>query len=349
MTKLKPLYIIRDNIVTDKNIDKISLSSISCKEIVSIIHQSNKNMAHKIDEISFTIHSHKFFIKTNRFIKSLRLLNFQMNYQLRMLIHTIDSLDLSKCKYLITDMTYGQDIIVSNTIANHFKYLHYNFQYVAMSKMLYPQMDLADKYFLYSKKTFELYKKYSDKYYLYFPSNRNILYNNLSKKINMVLFTQPDSYTDRYLYFISLLLPLIEQNKLSVNLSIKMHYRQDKISLFNKMIEGCTNARISNPNETVESLILENDIILSMTSSVLFESLTLGKMGVIIDFDGIDSNIIYNNDLCYPDVNFVIKSIEDLSYILQNFSMYIELFKERYNKFKNTFGEYVNYDTIFDE
>ena len=73
----------------------------------------------------------------------------------------------------ITARTFGDDIVLINKISKLFNVKHYNFQIVSMAKVLLPQMDLADYFYLYSQKTHQFYGLYSSSYIHYLPLTNN--------------------------------------------------------------------------------------------------------------------------------------------------------------------------------
>lgn len=242
--------------------------------------------------------------------------------------------------YIISNMTFGEELILLNRIGNEFKIPHYNFQAVAMSKMLFPQIHLADKYFLYANKTYNLYKKFDNTYFYYFPVNRAITELKFKKKNQLVLtlFTQPDRFTDQYIDFLEDILP--ELNKLSgIDFIIKPHYRQNRIQTFEKLAERYSFVKIKKSTVLPEEIIKVSDFILSISSSVLFEGITLNCPGIIIDFNSLNYKAIYENDICFPEINFVIRKKDDLTHIIKNHQDYkAKFFKRRTEFIQNNSG-----------
>lgn len=251
------------------------------------------------------------------------------------LSNTIKRINSNK-KYLITDMTFGIDIITVHTVAEELNIKHLNYQYVNMFPMLFSNFNLADIYYLYSKNTFDMYKGYSDIFRYYLPVKRKpeLFHKQNTEAVNIVIFTQPDRYTDRYLYLIEEL-----SNKLrdlvNVNVKIKLHYRQDKMEEFSVITEKYSNFEIVDKESNLEKLIINADFIISMTSSVIFEALMLGTMSVIVNIENQDDKLIYNGGNLFPEVNFVVKSASEIVDIINNISLYKAKFLHRYNDFFN--------------
>lgn len=285
---------------------------------------------------TYTLNERTFDIDLHSFTRSVKL-NFILYYSKFTSIYKfITSLNYDpKNSLFVTNMTFGEDIILLNNIARALKIPHYNFQAVTMSKMIFPQMKLSDKYFLYAYNTYNLYKRLDPSYFYYFPSNRSPK-NNFNKNKDMVLslFTQPDLYTEQYLEFLIEILPLLETLK-GIQLIIKPHYRQNRITEFKKLSKEYSFVKVEQSSLLPEEIIKKSDFILSMTSSVLFEAITLNRPGIIIDFYENNHKLIYENDICFPTINFVIKTKQELMNILDNPVKYQNEFYYRKSDFIN--------------
>ena len=285
----------------------------------------------KRDELNFSFKNTKITLPKVIFTRSLKhnYIFFELN--LLGLIDLFDNYDITNNSYFITDMTFGEDIILVNEFSKRLNIPHYNFQLVTMSKMFYPQMNLASRYFLFSKKTLDLYQKYNYSYEYYLPFfESDITKNNVKSEVLVVsLFTQPDAFTDKYLSFLKAMLPLLDNTDKRIKFIIKPHYRQNRIREFEQLVKLHKNVELNENSETADKIILQSDFVLSITSSVLFESVTLNRPGIIINIDPSDDKIIYENDICCPEINFVVKSATDLIKILNNSDRYSMLYKQR--------------------
>ena len=285
----------------------------------------------KRDELNFSFKNTKITLPKVIFTRSLKhnFIFFELN--LLCLIDLFDNYDITDNSYFITDMTFGEDIILVNEFSKRLNIPHYNFQVVAMSKILYPQMNLASRYFLYSKKTLHLYQEYNYSYEYYLPIFKSdFTKNHLNREVLVVsLFLQPDAFTDKYLSFLKAMLPLLDNTDKIIKFIIKPHYRQNRIREFEQLVKLHKNVELRENSETADKIIMQSDFVLSITSSVLFESVTLNRPGIIINIDPLDDKIIYENDICYPEINFVVKSATDLIKILNNSDRYTILYKQR--------------------
>lgn len=234
----------------------------------------------------------------------------------------------------ITGRTFGDDIILVNNISKLFEVKHYNFQIVTMAKVLLPQMDLADFFYLYSKKTYNFYKNYSNNYHCYLPLIDFKEEGRKKKEGSLVLtiFTQPDNYTSRYVQLLEEVLPLIKSKIEGCLVKIKPHYRENELHLFKYFYDTYKFVELIDNSITPEELIINSDFVLSMTSAVLFEAIMLNTTGLVANFDGLDNELIYDNDICFPEVNFVVDSAQELVEILQRKSFYIKEYKGRRDK-----------------
>ena len=236
---------------------------------------------------------------------------------------------------IVTNMTFGEDIVLVNKLGNDFNILHYNYQAVSMRRMIYPQFELADKYYLYSRKTYELYSSINESYKYYFPINTKLndkyIDNNgiiNSNTLTLSIFTQPDKYANQYLKILTEFLPYLASFE-NMKIQIKMHYRQNKIACFLKVAAKYPFVQILDKSVNASKIINESDFIMSIHSAVLFESITLGCPGIIFDLFDENRSIIYSEDICYPDINIVVKSQKDLGEIIDNPLYYKTLYYQR--------------------
>lgn len=335
-----PITIVSNNICNSEKKNIIFRNRLGIKDLFKVIKQtcSYPSILSGLRNLQLKIGDAQITIDDKQFNRAFRIQYFGYLCYFKELCNTIETLNVSKEAYLITDMTFGDDIIACHDVAQRYGLKHYNFQYVTMGKYLIPNLDLADKYFLYAKSTYELYRRYNDSYEFYLPIRKKP---DESAAMSLgvrkvVLFTQPDQYTDRYLYLIDNLAREIQINNMQnkIHLTIKLHYRQDKLEEFQKFVTNYPFINIANVNDSCENLLLKSDISISMTSSVLFEALMLGKMSIIANLDNQDYNIIYNSDICFPNINFVANSIDEIIKIcFVDYESYYENFKLRYEQY----------------
>ena len=253
---------------------------------------------------------------------------------------------------ILTDKTLGYEICTVHHVAEELSIPHTNIQLVAMAPILYPKLKLADRYYLYAKQTYELYRQYSDSYRFYIPmeTKEREIKRTEGRALKLVLFTQPDSYTKRYLEAIRQLAEVLGGSDISAELIVKLHYRQDKQAEFEKLEKeyGCLSiVKTGNAGE----LMKQCDAILSMTSSVLFEAVTNRIPGFIINFDRQDEKMIYQSGTCVPEVNYIIEQPEELVTLLSDFDRLQTEYRQRLKDYLcnmpggNTIDEWVQFET----
>lgn len=241
---------------------------------------------------------------------------------------------------LVTDMTVGFDIISSHSLAISKGWKHINFQYVSMARVLYPNLKLADHYYLYACRTFDLYKKYSNSYSLYLPLLINNSDNKRSDKdcLTMSIFMQPDSVVYDYLNYISSVLSQINSSDVNVNIIIKPHYRQNLINQLYEIVKGYNFVTVVGLNDSCETLLEKTDIAMSINSSVIFEAMMHKVPCLIYNPNNKYSDLIYNNDICFPEVNFVIDNPSQTMDFLKNYLVYSKEYNDRISSFIKSYN-----------
>lgn len=349
INKIDPVYIVPTRIKLEDETKVIRSAPLNLFSLVKLIFKEKNTLSKEKGYVNFFLVNKNIKIPQVSIRRGLRLLNFRFSYKVTELKQTVKKLNLPEKTDLVTNMTYGQEILECGELAKDLGLHHINFQYVAMSKMLFPNMDLADKYYLYARKTYNLYKNYSNSYKYYLPVKRTpeLKNDHLNSHIKITIFSQPDLYTDRYLHFIKLFLDRINSENLKVKVIVKPHYRQDKMDKFIEILSDYPFVKLSNKEDNVEELILWSDINISMTSSVLFEALMLGKMALIVDLDGQNESFILNNDICFEEVNFVVHTIDEIITIAKEYPVYFEKYECRYKRFLKNNNIISNYEEIF--
>ncbi|MDI6452381.1 hypothetical protein [Peloplasma aerotolerans] len=302
------------------------------------------------NDLFFKYNNIEFKIERKTFTLNLRLLRFQHKYTVQQLINTFNKLGGTNSDRIVTDMTYGNNIIAVNEVAKKISMNHINLQYVAMSKMCFPKIDLADEYYLYSKKTYEFFKELSNKYKFYLPTLAEPKSRSYEKLIiEVIIFTQPDQYTEKYLLLVRNLIAYLKQINSTVRLSIKPHYRQDKILEFTNIIHKYKYGAIYDKSVGVKDLIVKSDVIISMTSSVLFEALMNGKMAIIANLDEEVEFYVQNNDICYPEVNIQCKTIQEIVDVITNYNDSYKIYREKYYRYMDLMGKHQNLNKILSQ
>lgn len=317
----------------EKDINTIKRKVISLRELFKLIKRLYDKKIFKPKEMEFVIGDTKIKINSFLFYKSLK--SIFLDYLIGR-VEISESLGMleSPKKCIFTDMTFGLDILTVHSVSKKLNIPHWNFQYVSMVPMLFPNFILADKYFLYSKNTYNTYKKYHTVFEYYLPIKKLPVESetNKIKLPTIVIFTQPDKYTERYLHFLKDLENRLTSYKMTGNIRVivKPHYRQDQMDKFEQLANEGKSLEIVGSDYSTEELIINSDFIISMTSSVIFEALMLGKMSVIFNVDNQDDNLIYNGGNLFPEVNFVVTRVDEIIDIINNLDEYKRNFKARF-------------------
>ena len=234
---------------------------------------------------------------------------------------------------LISNMTFGSDITFIKKLSEEIGGSHFNYQSVNMSVMSYPQIRLADFFYLYNNFSYDFYKKLDSSYRYYLPIYNDIdnFFLNDKDLLKITIFTQPDVFTELYIDFIKKLNILITENNLPIEIIVKLHYRQDKVDLFTDLISTCANFTLADSNISLVELFSNSNFIMSMTSAVLFEAFQYNCPAVIVDLNKMNTKYIEIN--CLTQVNFVVNDFTKLIEILKNPYKYHVLYKKRRKKF----------------
>ena len=234
---------------------------------------------------------------------------------------------------LISNMTFGSDITFIKKLSEEIGGSHFNYQSVNMSVMSYPQIRLADFFYLYNNFSYDFYKKLDSSYRYYLPIYNDIdnFFLNDKDLLKITIFTQPDVFTELYIDFIKKLNILITENNLPIEIIVKLHYRQDKVDLFTDLISTYANFTLADSNISLVELFSNSNFIMSMTSAVLFEAFQYNCPAVIVDLNKMNTKYIEIN--CLTQVNFVVNDFSKLIEILKNPHKYHVLYKERRKKF----------------
>ena len=241
---------------------------------------------------------------------------------------------------MLSDTTLGMDMVSIHNIAELFRLKHFNFQYVSMERMIYPNMELADEYYVYSLKTYGLYKTISPSYKFYFPvqNNHSVEVKTKCPKIIFTIFTQPDSFTSDYLEYLDTILPVIAKKQINIVVVIKPHYRQNMLDRFKQYEKEYSFVRLANKDESCSFLLESTSLSMSISSSVIFESV-LNRVPCIVynpkhkyDYD------IYEEDYCLPELNFVTDEALQTIDLLESIDSITEVFENRFECYIKEMG-----------
>lgn len=331
ISKYEKLFILGRRINPSSNDLVCYLPSLSVASILKVMSRiRNANTQNKT--IHFLLNGRSVVLPINRIMMGSKERLFITLYQEEALSRLLQILGPERVQCVCTNRTMGADICYVHNVCKKYKLLHVNFQYVAMPEILYPEMDVADRYYLYSKKTYDLYRAYGSQYEFYLPLEREALSEKATEGKRIVIFTQPDTYTDRYLVAIKAILSLFQEKHSHIEIIIKLHYRQDKVDDFLACQKYYNYAKIM-PTGNAGEIMRECDCVISMTSSVLFEALLQGIPAMILDFDGLDRTFIEESDVCVPEVNYVVHSPQEVFDLLYDYSKFYHEYKKRLEKF----------------
>lgn len=274
----------------------------------------NKNIEYQINgkKIRFDPKAFCLAIKTNF------LIDYSHIHELKRILVSGNNRTVYK---LVSAYTIEDEIVVINKVCEYIGIKNYNFQIVSMAKVLIPQLKLAFRFYLYSERTFKLYKKHSDSFRYYLPIFNNSVDKNsefIEKKYALSIFTQPNEYTEQYLRFCDELFELIKCENLNSLILIKPHYREQKFLKFKEYEKKYTFIKVADKSLTPNVILNNSTFMISMTSAVLFESIILGCPGIVADLNKNYQKFIYDNDVCFPEVNLTIKNVNEVMDILKN-------------------------------
>ena len=253
-------------------------------------------------------------IKSDILLRALRYEYVQYWAEYLAINRRLERISFNKDDKFITNKTFGGGLTLVNNLSKKFNKPHYNFQSVAMSKMHYPIIDLADIYFMYTYESYQFYKNLGSGYKYYLPifntDNENTTTLKKEEQLRVTIFTQPDRYADYYLNFLKKLIKVYDQFNLDIAFIVKPHYRQNKLEEFRKITELNHFFTIESPASKPSDLIKKSDFIMSMTSSVIFEAFQFNCPTIVLSIAKDDEKFIASN--CMPDVNYVISSLSDI-------------------------------------
>lgn len=290
------------------NFEVVYIGKMSIFEIAKIVFRTYKIPLYSYKCNLFSINSHSF-------TRELRYLLCVYNLRKETLKKYLLKNRIDSRFKLVTNTTVGVDLTTVRDLCKELKIKHYNFQYVSMDKTLYPDLDLAGRYYLYSKRTYDLYKTKSNCYHLYFPTIKKSIKKMSTKEIVFTIFMQPDEFVQDYIDYMNELFPILKNRK-NIRVIVKPHYRQNCMGVIESLVNQFEFTELASNSEDCSSIIMRSDLCMSIHSSVLFETLTLQVPSIIYNRDHKYDTFIHNNDACYPEVNFeIVKAIDTMKYL----------------------------------
>ena len=246
--------------------------------------------------------------------------------------------DCSVAFLFFSNTTVGDDMVAIDSVARTYNLRHVNLQYVSMGRVIYPDLDLADEYYLYAQRTYKLYSSLNSSYRYYLPLQHKIEKKTDQKEVVFVIFMQPDSWEKDYLLYFDMVLPEIVRLDIYVKIIIKPHYRQNNIQILKQYQDKYGFLRVAAPDESVESLLNNATFAMSICSSVIFEAMMNHVPTIVYNPEGRYDDYVYKNDICFPNVNIVITEAEETLSVLENWNQNKIDFESRLDRFISESG-----------
>ncbi len=272
-------------------------------------------------------------VKSYRLKSEIDYLLFQYQLKEKRILNFFSNYELVPNGELLTDMTFGFDIISSHALTK-FGIKHKNYQYVSMGRVLYPNLEVADEYYVYSRKTQDFYNLYSNSFHFYFPLIEEKNKETYIGPVRVTYFLQPDDIVYDFLELMQKSLPIL--SKMNCEVCVKPHYRQNEMDKIRAVCDGYSNVTIVGLNKSVEQILKSTDVAICIHSSVIFEAMSHFVMSLIYNPLGKYNKNIYEFDVCFPEVNFVIDKAEQIREYIDNYSEYKDFFEKRLRQYIQT-------------
>ena len=221
---------------------------------------------------------------------------------------------LEKVKKIRTAMTYGNDISTIHQFCTANNISHVNFQAVTLRKMYLPNHHIADKYFILDETVRNFYCDRFEKFR--FLKLVRILHQQAVKKEEkrnqfvITFFSQPEEYSRYIKTFIE---EFLQNVAADIVVNIKPHYREDEADyLF--LQERSSQVHVIPPSRSSCEVIMQSDLVLSISSTVLKEASYIRNNAVRLDILGSNNDSYLFNNI--PTVN----ATESLRSLIQSMS-----------------------------
>ena len=353
--KYKVVYISSRKFKELSKNNSIVLDELTIHEIINIfkkIISLGNNI--KYNKVKYKILNKEFKISEKEIFESLKYNIFIYNCKKKRYINLISELDiLNKKSLFINNKTFGGDAFLDKEIAGIFNKKLLTFQYVNMQKRFFPDYSMTDKLYVYSKDLYNYYRSHTNKFQNYdltsFQSvkkNYNFNASDKKKNIKMTIFTQPDQLHNKYIELIKKVVEIMNKYNLKNEVNIKLHYRQARVNDFVDIIKKCNySIKIYQNEKLAGDLIMNSDIVVSISSSVIFEAIMYGVPTVLIDIDNSNSDNSWKPSFLHCDINYLINSYEQLLDFLKNPRLIFKDYNIRRDKW---FEKNMKYDNHFD-
>lgn len=302
--------------ITPRNYDKDCLKLKGYQSVSELIGniRSCFNLSKGKLEQSIFIEEYNLSISKNALKRAIRTEYFIYKNSIGRLTSIGRSIFDRNLKAVVTCTSQGRSMVRYTEMAKKFNIKHINFQYVTLGQRYFPILELADEYYVFEKGSYDFYKDKSSIFKFYIPQLSDVVPLECRKRV-MVIYTQPDSYTEKYL---SLLNKIGEhKEQLDYDIIVKLHYRQDHIEEFCQIC--CRfGMKMIKDEMSIRELMCNSDLSISMTSSVLSESLFYRVPAIIYIEDPALQDFVLNSNIGYPDVNFIADNFQSMLDLLSS-------------------------------
>lgn len=348
-----PLFIAIENYSNNNLIDTLerqkvsfidSFQSLTFVSIAKCIYEIKKintlSAMHKISKVSFATKCVD--IDLNDIIVNLRPFIFDI-----LLFDNIFNRFVSKgndVQCLINNETHSYHPAIQTEWIRKRKGFSFGIQHVTIAYRFKPRISRVDTMFMMSKeimcKLSEI--KPDEKFVFLGPVSYDNFFNTTShlNQFNTIsIFTQPDDYKREYLQIIEDIIEIVNLNALDFSINIKLHPRERDYDSFNSIIKKYANIKIINYELSSNELIKMSDLVLSIHSGILMQSIIIGTPGISINYSN-KHNI--NVDFINHNVTKKVFSKRELESCLLNLDLIDNEYKMNRENFINNILS--NYD-----
>lgn len=222
---------------------------------------------------------------------------------------------------LINNETHGyHSAIQANWVKKKGK-MSYGVQHVAIANRYKPRISRVSTMFMMSdyiaKQLSEI--KPDEKFLFLGPMSYDQHFNTTQHRNGLKtlsIFTQPDDFKNEYIQIIEQVLNIVSNHGLNLEINIKLHPRESDYESYNRIIRNNDKANILGKDYSSNELIKQSDLVISIHSGVLMQSIIIGTPSISVNF-GMKHNIKF--DFINHDVTKKITTNEELKFCLLNF------------------------------
>lgn len=214
-------------------------------------------------------------------------------FDILLLIHLLEEFDnkiTNKINNVINNETHGYYSAVETEWARRHGVSSAGIQHVSISDVMLPRISRVDVMFMMSRKITDLLarKKVDEKFIFVGP----VAYDNFFDKSKhtdqfnkIVIFSQPDDFKKDYFRIIEDVIDIVKKNKLDIEIILKLHPREKDIQSFLKFDEIFDKFKVVTDEVSSSELIVESDLVLSIHSGTLMQSILIGTPSISINYD----------------------------------------------------------------